>query len=144
MLEREWIQAHIPHQDGMCLIDAVEAWSSERIACRASSHRLESNPLRRDGRLGAACAIEYAAQAMAIHGALLGADEQRRRPGYLVSVRGVELTVTRLDDLDADLAIEAERLVAEDARVLYQFSVRAGQRLLCSGRAAVVLTEAGP
>lgn len=140
MLDHDWILAHIPHQGSMCLLDSVEAWSDETIRCRATSHRLASNPLRVEGTLGAACAIEYAAQAMAIHGALLGAGQPAGRPGYLVSVRGVELHVARLDDLEPDLEVAAERLAAEAERVLYRFSVRAGEQLLCSGRAAVVLT----
>ena len=139
MLGRDWIVAHIPHQDAMCLIDEVLSWSTERIACRAASHRLDTNPLRREGRLGASCAIEYAAQAMAIHGALLGNEEQKARPGVLVSVRGVEFSVDRVDDVAEDLEIEAEQMVAEKERVLYQFTVRAGVKTLCSGRATVVL-----
>ena len=70
-LDRAWIASHIPHQGSMCLLDYVEAWDRERIRCRASSHRAADNPLRAYGRLGAACGIEYAAQAMAVHGALL-------------------------------------------------------------------------
>ena len=55
----------------MCLLDCVETWDEERIHCRASSHRAMDNPLRVCERLGTACGIEYAAQAMAVHGALL-------------------------------------------------------------------------
>ena len=74
MLDRAWIAAHIPHQGSMCLLDAVREWSGEAITCTASSHTDPANPLRADGRLGAANGIEYAAQAMAIHGALLAGD----------------------------------------------------------------------
>ena len=55
----------------MCLLDAVLDWDDARITCRATSHADPANPLRADGRLGAANGIEYAAQAMAVHGALL-------------------------------------------------------------------------
>jgi predicted hotdog family 3-hydroxylacyl-ACP dehydratase len=139
MLDRAWILAHIPHQAGMCLLDGVARWSDASIECFAGSHRELDNPLRQNGRLGSACAIEYGAQAMAIHGALAGIGQRDARPGYLVSVRGVELHVTRLDDIADDLAVSAERLVAEQERVLYQFTVAAAGRTLCSGRAAVVL-----
>lgn len=74
VLDRAWIAAHIPHQGSMCLLDAVREWSGEAITCTASSHTDPANPLRADGRLGAANGIEYAAQAMAIHGALLAGD----------------------------------------------------------------------
>jgi predicted hotdog family 3-hydroxylacyl-ACP dehydratase len=56
----------------MCLLDEVTGWDTERISCRTSTHRAADNPLRAHGQLGIACGIEYAAQAMAAHGALLG------------------------------------------------------------------------
>jgi len=138
-LDHAWLLAHLPHQGSMCLLDAVTAWDAQHIRCTASSHRHAANPLRAHDRLGAACGIEYAAQAMAAHGALLAAADGAPRAGYLASVRGVELHVTRLDDLAADLEIEAERLSGDDNTILYGFCVSAAGRELLSGRAAVVL-----
>ncbi len=65
----------------MCLLDAVRDWSAEAITCTATSHTDPANPLRADGRLGAANGIEYAAQAMAIHGALLAGQRWPAPPG---------------------------------------------------------------
>lgn len=145
-LNRDWLLAHIPHQGSMCLLDRIDAWDSERIRCMASSHRAADNPLRAHGRLGAACGIEYAAQAMAAHGGLLAVvnavADKSPRSGYLASVRGVEWHVPRLDDIEADLSVEAERLSGDDNTVLYGFSVFAGERLLLNGRAIVVLDAA--
>lgn len=124
----------------MCLLDYVEAWDQQRIRCRASSHRAADNPLRAYGRLGAACGIEYAAQAMAVHGALLApAESTSPRAGYLVSVRGTQLHVPRLDDIAADLLVEATCITRGEDHILYQFSLSAASRLLLDGRAAVVL-----
>ena len=124
----------------MCLLDQVEAWDEQRIQCRASSHRAADNPLRAYGRLGAVCGIEYAAQAMAVHGALLiPPDSASARAGYLVSVRGTQLHVRRLDDICADLLVEATCIRRSENTILYQFSVSAAGRLLLDGRAAVVL-----
>jgi predicted hotdog family 3-hydroxylacyl-ACP dehydratase len=96
--------------------------------------------LRAFGRLGAACGIEYAAQAMAVHGALLTPpDSGSARVGYLVSVRGARLHVPRLDDIAADLLVEATCIARSENNILYQFSVSAAGRLLLDGRAAVVL-----
>ncbi len=139
-LDRAWIARHIPHQGSMCLLDCVEAWDRERIRCRASSHRAADNPLRAYGRLGAACGIEYAAQAMAVHGALLAPpDGSSARVGYLVSVRGARLQVPRLDDIAADLLVQANCITRSENNILYQFSVSAAGRSLLSGRATVVL-----
>ena len=71
LLQQADIARRIPHQGRMCLLDAVTEWDGAHIVCQASSHRASDNPLRAEGRLGAACGVEYAAQAMAVHGALL-------------------------------------------------------------------------
>ena len=139
MLDRAWIAAHIPHQGGMCLLDAVTDWSAERIRCTSASHGRMDNPLRDGGQLGVACGIEYAAQAMAVHGALIAGDGAPPRQGFLASVRGVEFKVDRLDDIVGELDIEAERLSGDDNSVLYRFAVRGGDRVLLAGRAAVIL-----
>lgn len=139
MLNRDDIAARIPHQGRMCLLDCVTAWSAEVIVCTAASHRLADNPLRADGRLGAACGIEYAAQAMAVHGALLAVAGDAPRRGFLASVRGVEFLADRLDHVAGDLDVRAERLSGDGNNILYQFSVAGDGRLLLSGRAAVIL-----
>ncbi len=139
-LDHAWIERHIPHQDRMCLLESVVLWDEQRIQCRASSHRAADNPLRVNGRLGAACGIEYAAQAMAVHGALLvPPDSSVARVGYLVSVRGAQLHIPRLDDIAADLEVEATCITRSVNNFLYQFSISADARLLLKGRAAVVL-----
>ena len=139
MLDHAWLAARLPHQADMCLLDTVDDWSAERILCRATSHRRSDHPLRADGRLGAAGAVEYAAQAMAAHGALLAGSDGRPRAGYLVSLRSVDLAVERLDDVADDLEIVAERLSGDGNNVLYAFAVRADGRPLATGRAAVIL-----
>ncbi len=138
MLSRAEIARRIPHQGSMCLLDSVLDWSPEQIRCRAASHRDPANPLRAEGRLGAACGIEYAAQAMALHGALAAQDHSPRQ-GYLASVRSVTLHAGRLDDIAEDIEVKAERISGDGAVVMYAFSVLAGTRCLLEGRAAVVL-----
>lgn len=139
-LDHAWIADHIPHQGSMCLLDRVDAWDAQRILCCAHSHRALDNPLRAAGRLATACGIEYAAQAMAVHGALLATpDSGRARVGYLLSVRGTQLHVSRLDDIDADLQVAAVCITRSAHNMLYEFSVSASDRLLLNGRATVVL-----
>lgn len=142
MLDRAAIAARIPHQGDMCLLDTVVDWSETHISCRASSHRDPANPLRANHRLGAANGIEYAAQAMAMHGALLAQASDLPRQGYLTSVRGVRLHVARLDDLPDVLAVNAERLSGDSNHILYQFSLSHAGRCLLEGRAAVILDAA--
>jgi predicted hotdog family 3-hydroxylacyl-ACP dehydratase len=133
------IARRIPHQGRMCLLDFVTQWDGTTIVCTASSHRAPDNPLRANGRLGAACGVEYAAQAMAVHGSLLAQSNSAPRVGYLASVRSVELLVPRLDDLASDLTITAERITGDANNILYRFTVAADGQTLLTGRAAVVL-----
>ena len=141
-LDRTWIESRIPHRYKMCLLDTVETWDAAHVVCRATSHRDADNPLRAHGRLGISCGIEYAAQAMAIHGALAVNGDEHPSIGYLASVRNVVLNAHRLDDIAPDLEIEAIRRAGNQGSILYDFSVRAGQLELLSGRAAVVLNPA--
>ena len=146
-LQRADIVRRIPHQHSMCLLDRVTAWDARQIQCEADSHRSPTNPMRAHGRLGASCGIEYAAQAMAVHGALtaesLAVDNAVSgvpvRGGYLVSVRNVSLFVEQLDTVAGPLTISAERVSGDTATVLYSFAVLDGMRTLLSGRAIVVL-----
>jgi predicted hotdog family 3-hydroxylacyl-ACP dehydratase len=142
VLDHQWIVAHIPHQGSMCLLDAVLEWSKQHLVCRATSHRDPANPLRQFGRLGAACGIEYAAQAMAVHGALLAELDQAGKqvhPGMLVSVRNVALHAAQLDDIAANLEIRVERLSGDAGMLLYAFVVQEKGRPLLDGRASVLL-----
>jgi len=142
LISREAIAAMIPHAGSMCLLDGVLAWDAGSIRCLSRTHRDRHNPLRVDERLPALCGVEYAAQAMAIHGVLAGNVGKRPRLGYLASLREVHCSRSRLDDLEGDLIVEAERLMGEESRVIYSFDVRVGDIEVLRGRAAVVL-EAG-
>jgi predicted hotdog family 3-hydroxylacyl-ACP dehydratase len=137
-VDKAAIAALIPHAGLMCLLDSVLAWDSKTIACLASSHRMLGNPLSVDGHLDAICGIEYAAQAMAVHGGLIG-DGRRPVAGYLASVRDVVCSIERLDLLKGDLRVTAELLIADTARGIYRFELTCGGTAVLSGRAAVVI-----
>jgi predicted hotdog family 3-hydroxylacyl-ACP dehydratase len=139
MLDRAAIAARIPHQGDMCLLDRVLDWNASTIRCSASSHRRADNPLRNEAQLGIAAGIEYAAQAMALHGGLLADGGRPPRQGYLASVRSVSFHTLRLDEQPADLLVEAERLSGDANQVLYRFAVSAAGQPLLDGRAAVIL-----
>jgi predicted hotdog family 3-hydroxylacyl-ACP dehydratase len=127
----------------MCLLDRVVECNAEQIRCAATSHRDPANPMRRNGALSAVCGVEYAAQAMALHGALGAVAGNRPRQGYLVSLRDTQVGAMTLDRCGPELLIEARRLLGEGSRVIYEFSLRCAAGIVLSGRAAVIL-DAGP
>ena len=147
-LDHAGIAASVPHGGSMCLLHRLHGWSAERIDCSAISHRDPANPLRTQGVLLAVNAIEYAAQAMALHGSLsaemsaeLSAEPGARpTPGFLASVRAVKLHVPRLDDAAGALRIVATRQAGDTRQALYTFTLLDEQgALLVDGRATVVL-----
>lgn len=143
LLSHAEIAARIPHQGTMCLLERIEFWDADCLRAVAASHRNPDNPLRSHGRLASSCGIEYAAQAMAMHGALTAKHEERVRMGYLASVRGAILHVGQLDEVEGELSIEIARFSGDGNNVLYDFTVSGDGRVLVEGRAAVVI-NAGP
>jgi predicted hotdog family 3-hydroxylacyl-ACP dehydratase len=140
MMDKDWIEARIPHKGTMCLLDRVEHWTDDDIVCLTDSHRAPDNPLRAADRLGIVTLIEYAAQAMAIHGALLaGGEACAPTAGYLASARDVRWQRARLDDLTAPLRLRASRLSGNGVTVMYRFEAEAGGQLLASGRLSAIL-----
>lgn len=147
MLPRaDWVDL-IPHAGTMRLLDEVLEWDATRLHARSASHQRADNPLRADGMLHAVNLCEYAAQAMAIHGAL---HERQAggtaRPGFLVALREVGLQVERIDDLEGRLQVYVECLIAMADSLQYSFRVEHRGSVLATGRAAVMLRsrEAGP
>lgn len=138
-LGRARIEALVPQRGAMCLLDRVLSWDAERIVCASASHRRADNPLRARGRLHAVAGIEYAAQAVALHGALAARAGRAIGPGVLASLREVELEAERLDQVAGDLLASAEALVVERRHMLYAFRVEGDGRILLTGRAAIAL-----
>jgi len=135
----------IPHAGRMCLISALVDWDAEQIHCRSDSHRSIDNPLRHQGRLHGVHAIEYGAQAAAIHAGLVG---QKRgsppEPAVLAGASQVELHATRLDDLQGPLEIRANRLLGLGDDVIYAFAINHGGKELAKGRLILVGSRVRP
>jgi predicted hotdog family 3-hydroxylacyl-ACP dehydratase len=131
------IRELVPHQGAMCLLAQVLEWDATSIACRAVSHRDRSNPLRTGDALAAVMGVEYAAQAVAVHGSLV--TGKKPDMGYLAALRDVICSVERLDLEKDDLVVRANQVAAESGRLLYDFRVESGGRELLKGRLSVVL-----
>jgi len=139
MLGRDAIAALIPHQGTMCLLDRVLDWDQDHIVLATATHRSPANPLRLDGRLRSIHLCEYGAQAMAVHGGLSAQAEGRTaKPGFLVSLRGVQVNVDFIDGLDGELRVSARRLMETEASWQYSFEIQHDGRTLASGRAAII------
>ena len=139
-LNHAWIAAHIPHQGVMCLLDEVLGWDASAIRCRTGSHRLSTNPLRSENQLRAVCGIEYAAQAIAVHGAVIALQTNSSPArGMLASARSVIMHVNRLDDIDSDLIVTGERACGDDSALAYEFKIESDLKVLLCGRVTISL-----
>ncbi len=135
--DRDEIGRLLPHGGTMVLLDEVISNRETEILCRTRSHGDPDNPLRGDAGLGPACGIEYGAQAMALHGALNGGSAAR--PGVLASVRKLNWSVGRLDDLRGDLMVRATVMIADGDRSIYRFALEFEGREVVTGQASVFL-----
>jgi predicted hotdog family 3-hydroxylacyl-ACP dehydratase len=119
---RERIAELLPHGSGMVLLDRILECGKQTIHCETDSHQAPDNPLRRRGRLPAMAAIEYAAQASALHAALSDA----RPPGggaVLGGAKDVVLSVSDLSSLQGALSVKATLLLAQDNGAVYSFAI---------------------
>lgn len=129
----------IPHAGTMCLLDEILSWDRKNIVCSSRSHLLITNPLRCADGLSAIHLVEYAAQAMAVHGGLLAARSGApKRPGFLAAIRQAELHTQWLDSVGDELIIEAVRLLDDENNFMYSFQASSAKKLLAAGRATVI------
>ena len=146
MLDHAAIAARIPHAGRMCLLDRVLHWDKSGIRCAALSHRDADNPLRDSGGLPVWAGIEYAAQAAAVHGALVD-EYPPPRAVVLGALREVHATCEWLDQVDSELIVAATLLHGDPAGAIYAFVAhardhQAADTLLLSGQFTLMLLTA--
>lgn len=140
----------LPHSADMCLIQTLLEWTPEHAVCETRTHLLRPHPLADGDRLGSANLIEYAAQCMALHGALLG---QQNGPadagaagthGVLAGVRRVNLNLADLATIAGPLSLRVSLMSGDSKTAIYDFSVSADDKLLADGRATVMFMTDPP
>lgn len=142
-LDRAAIAARVPHAGPMCLLDQVVSWDQDHVECTAFGQATgggAAHPLAEGGRLPATAAIEYAAQAMALHGRLVqeGAAGGAPTRGFLAGLRSVRLHCRWIEGDRPRLTVRVSRFAGDDVQVLYDFEVRSTGPI-AEGRAVVVL-----
>jgi predicted hotdog family 3-hydroxylacyl-ACP dehydratase len=134
-LDRAEIQRRVPHAGTMCLLDAVMHWDATHIACVAALPGA-THPLAREGTVPAVAAVEYAAQATAVHGSLLDAQAVPRA-GVLAKLSEVELHTMCIPAESGSLYVRAELLNYGASGCLYAFEVAGTRQPIASGRLMV-------
>lgn len=138
-LERDSIYARLPHAGDMRLLDAVLHWNRASITCIATSHADARHPLRNGAALAGLHALEYAAQAIAVHCCLAYRDAVLDEV-YVAAFRKVTLTSASLDALaHAVLRVDAWQQAAVAQGASYGFSVDCHATPIARGVATVAL-----
>lgn len=139
MIEHNELCSLIPHSFDMCLLERVEFWDVDNIVCYSNSHTSTGNPLRREGQLSSVHLLEYAAQAMAVHGGLHDREQGlEMTEGYLAALRDVNINLCSIDKIQTELKIEANKILSQGGNMIYAFTVSSAESELASGRATVV------
>lgn len=135
---RAQIEQLVPHAGAMCLLDAVTDWDASHIACSSAAPGT-AHPLAREGGVPAVAACEYAAQAVAVHGALLD-GVQGARDGMLAKLTDVELSAAFFPVDAENVTVRAELLGRLATGCLYAFDVASAGQPVASGRLIVAFT----
>jgi len=143
IIKRDELVNLIPHAGLMCLHDAVLKWDKSSVLCLTQSHLSKDNPLCKNNKLSAVHAIEYGAQAMAVHGGLLAREQGKiLTPGYLAAARNIELSCDYLDEIKCDLLTSATQLMVQGGSLIYTFTMyyvdNGNQYTVASGRTTII------
>lgn len=140
-LDKPAIECLIPHKGSMCLLDKVEQWDQQTVACISMSHHLPHNPLLEDGQLNAMVLVEYAAQAAAIHASLTGAGIGGTHTALIGAVKALKLHCRSVAPSQKILTVVAQSILQSGGGAIYQIEVRAQDALLVEARVVLVLPK---
>lgn len=123
----------------MCLLGRVARWDETRIVCHAAAPTAD-HPFAGAQGVPVVASVEYAAQAAALHGALLDGNREPR-DGMLATLSEVELTVGSLDQGSSELTVQAELIVRGVSGCTYSFTVHDARGCRARGRLLVAFTN---
>lgn len=142
-LNKDAISEHIPHAGQMVLLDKCISYSKDALSCLSLSHIDTSNPLRTENGLSAICGIEYAAQAIALHSALLNGGNAGL--GFLAICKNITFNLRYLDTITTEIQISVEYVSgsADLGFLQYSFIISASkdQQELLSGDLGIAIIK---
>lgn len=126
----------IPHTGNMVLLDEISQWDNNSITATALSKTLHDNPLLEESdnyHFDSILLIEYAAQAAAVHAALLASGLGEQRPAYIGAVKNVAIMQPSLDPT-LTTTIKASMLLANASGAIYDFECQQNQTTVISAK----------
>lgn len=143
-LTHQAIEHLLSHTGSMSLLNEILSADKDSLTATAISHLESNNPLRAEGSLSTVNGIEYAAQAMAVHGALLAQHsgaEYSTQKGYIATVRNIEINKPFFPETEGVLLIQVRLLMSNDNGFTYEFHINYKQDEFISGKITVFLIQ---
>ena len=151
-MQRSDIATLMPHQGDMMLLDRLEDWSQDSITCLGWTPGVNAHPLREitaDGAafLPASAALEYCAQAIALHGILKGqSGETGPKSALIAGLQNVRWHDAPLNEAHWPIRLFADAVGGlGDAGAKYAFRAEdQSSTALIRGEALVMFSAAPP
>jgi predicted hotdog family 3-hydroxylacyl-ACP dehydratase len=122
-MDKSDIDLLLPHAGDMALLETVTLFAFDRIECTATSHIAPQNPLRAGEVLPASAAIEYAAQAIALHGVLRNRERGVDKSALMAVLRRVRWAEAPLSAAASPLTVSARQIAELGDSAQYAFEV---------------------
>lgn len=122
----------LPHGPALRVISAILALDNRMIECAVAPHA--NNPLQEHSEhIASFACVEYAAQAAAIHGILMGAQYDPLKPAFIGAVKDVQLQ-SAYYATGQSVRIKAVQEYCANDGAIYSFSAYVEDKTLTTGR----------
>ena len=130
------LAALIPHQPPMLLVDTVTDVDEHKLTATFCCHQ-QPHPLAPEGHWPNYLLIEFAAQAIACHGALAGQQSFTR--AAIGRIKALSFYCASLDDYrELPVSVTVELIEVNGATCLYRFNAHARNTVLAQGEALLI------
>lgn len=131
-LSKQEISSLLPHGENLCLLDQIESWDAKTLIASTTSHTKTNNPFYRDGALPAVAMVEYAAQATAVHAALIASGPPGLR--LIGALRNNHLPACPLSEFAQPIVVEVCIQLSSSQGAVYTFCASHLHEQIGSGR----------
>lgn len=122
----------LPHGQSLQVIGDIIQVNAEQIHCAVAP--TSNNPLRENSDVVSSfTCVEYAAQAAAIHGIIMGAQYDPLRPAFIGAVKDVQISRSHYANTHTVIII-AQQEYSEKDGAIYSFAGQADGEALITGR----------
>ena len=135
-IDNAGISQLIPHAGNMVLLDEINHWNNDNITATVFAKPLRDNPLIEasdNNTFNSLLLIEYAAQAAAVHAALLASGLGAQRPAYIGATKNINIQKNTVEPTQP-ITIHAEMLLANSNGAIYQIDCQQNKETIINAK----------